>query len=46
MINVYDPKNCKPLKLIDISTKANSYSSEAMEISCGEKSRIKHLQAI
>ena len=37
MINVYDPKNCKPLKIIDIGTKAKSYFSEALEISCGEK---------
>ena len=37
MINVYDPKNCKPLKLIDIGTKAKPYFSEALEISCGKK---------
>ncbi|XP_065677645.1 uncharacterized protein LOC136092905 [Hydra vulgaris] len=37
MIDVIDSKNCKPLKLIDIGTKAKSYFSEALEISCGEK---------
>ena len=36
-INVQDPTNCKPLKMIEIETKAKSYFMTTLEISNDEK---------
>ena len=36
-INTQDPKNCKPLKMIEMGTKAKSYFMTTLEISNDEK---------
>ena len=36
-INVQDPKNCKPLKMIEIGTKAKSYFTTTLEMSNDKK---------